>query len=51
LNKLRLKADLANKEEFYFRMQNSKMEEGKHIMLDSEDSDFDDEEFKKIVKT
>lgn len=52
LNKLRLKANLANKDEFYFGMQNAKMQDGDHIRFqESEDSDFEDEEFKKIIKT
>jgi hypothetical protein len=48
---LRLKASLANKDEFYFGMQKSKIEDGIHVFEEDEEEDFDENEFKKIVKT
>jgi hypothetical protein len=42
LNKLRLKADLKNEDEFYFKMMKGKRnEEGKFVEGDDSDSDFD----------
>lgn len=42
LNKLRLKADLKNEDEFYFQMMKGKRnDEGKFVQNDDSDSDFD----------
>ena len=44
---LQLKSSLANKDEFYFRMLKSKTEDGKHVDIESEESDFDEKEYQK----
>lgn len=51
LDKLRVKADLKNEDEFYFKMAKGKRnEEGKFVEEDS-DSDWDEKEYRASLKT
>ena len=51
LDKLRVKADLKNEDQFYFKMAKGKRnEEGKFVEEDS-DSDWDEKEYRASLKT
>lgn len=45
------KAELKNQDEFYFKMLKSKKNEDGKIEMDSDDSDFDEKEFRAALKT
>lgn len=51
LNNLKLKAQLANPEEFYHKMINNQVIDGEMHKLDKFDPNFDEEEYRKILKT
>lgn len=53
LNKLKLKADLKNDDEFYFKMTKGKRnEDGKFVEQDDEsDSDYDEKDYRRSLKT
>ena len=51
LNNLKIKAALANPDEFYHKMINMRMEKGNLVKLDKFDPNFDEREYQKILKT
>ena len=53
LQKLKLKADLKNDEEFYFKMGKGKRnEDGKFVeQEDDSDSDYDEKDYRRSLKT
>ena len=52
INKLKLKADLKNEDEFYFKMNKGKRnEEGKFVEDQDSDSDFEEKQFRAALKT
>jgi hypothetical protein len=52
INKLKVKANLKNQDEFYFQMMKGKRnEEGKFVEGDESDSDFDEKEYRTSLKT
>ena len=53
INKLLQKKELKNEDEFYFRMEKSKLVDGKVVQeeSDSEEEGFDEKEYSKILKT
>lgn len=50
LSEFQKKAELRNPNEFYFKMQNTKIDQLNNVVL-KEDENFDQEEFKTIIKT
>lgn len=53
MNKLLQKKELKNEDEFYFKMQNAKLIEGKVVQnnSDSDEEELDEKEYAKIIKT
>lgn len=52
INQLKVKADLKNDDEFYFKMLKGKRnEEGKFVQDDDSDSDFDEKDYRRSLKT
>lgn len=52
INKLKVKANLKNEDEFYFKMNKGKRnEEGKFVEESDSDSDFDEKDYRASLKT
>jgi|JI6StandDraft_1071083.scaffolds.fasta_scaffold726446_1 U3 small nucleolar RNA-associated protein 11 len=52
INKLKVKANLKNEDEFYFKMNKGKKnEEGKFVEESDDDSDFDEKDYRVSLKT
>ena len=51
MNRLREKATLKNDDEFYFKMIKGKRGDDGKLLLDDEDSDFDEKDYRASLKT
>ena len=51
INRLRNKATLKNEDEFYFKMARGKQNEEGKFVIDDDDSDFDEKEYRASLKT